>query len=230
MAGYYLRELENEGYIPDTQLRTVYVKAGMIATAEYPTTGQIQIVSSPPTTPTNRTAPATPPAGLFEIDDSGYWSTYRSDSQGRPGAELRPSPAQLPRRPRPAIMTGMTESTAIFDMREISAKFRGDEELMDGELITNWPKEMMAGQRYAIPSGIANSSNVRLDNFYWRDTLPAEVRLDTVVTGTYNFPGTYKITYRVNGGEYRTWGRQPVHQQELHPGCLGHRTGRFCQQ
>ena len=25
---YYLRELENEGYIPDTQLRTVYVKAG----------------------------------------------------------------------------------------------------------------------------------------------------------------------------------------------------------
>ena len=36
------------------------------------------------------------------------------------------------------------------------------------------------------------------------DTIPAQVRLDTVVTGTYNFPGTYKITYRVNGGEYRT--------------------------
>ena len=36
------------------------------------------------------------------------------------------------------------------------------------------------------------------------DTLPAQVRLNTVVTGTYNFPGTYKITYRVNGGEYRT--------------------------
>ena len=57
--------------------------------------------------------------------------------------------------------------------------------------------------RYTF-SGIANTSNVRLDSFYWRDTLPAEVRLDTVVTGTYNFPGTYKITYRVNGGEYRT--------------------------
>ena len=41
-------------------------------------------------------------------------------------------------------------------------------------------------------------------SFYWRDTLPAEVRLDSIVTGTYNFPGTYKITYRVNGGEYRT--------------------------
>ena len=63
----------------------------------------------------------------------------------------------------------------------------------------------MAGQpvNYVL-SGIANNSNVRLDNFYWRDTLPAQVRLNTIVTGTYNFPGVYKITYRVNGGEYRT--------------------------
>ena len=43
-----------------------------------------------------------------------------------------------------------------------------------------------------------------LTSFYWRDTLPAEVRLNTVVTGTYNYPGTYKIVYRVNGGEYLT--------------------------
>ena len=63
----------------------------------------------------------------------------------------------------------------------------------------------MAGQpvRYAF-SGIANTSNVSLSNFYWRDTLPAQVRLDTVVTGTYNRLGTYKIVYRVNGGDYRT--------------------------
>lgn len=27
---FYLRELENEGYIPDTQERTVYVKAGEV--------------------------------------------------------------------------------------------------------------------------------------------------------------------------------------------------------
>ena len=53
----------------------------------------------------------------------------------------------------------------------------------------------MAGQpvRYVV-SDIANSSNVMLQSFYWRDTLPAEVRLDSIVTGTYNFPGTYKIT------------------------------------
>ena len=44
---YYLRELENEGYIPDTQLRTVYVKAGETTLVEWentPITGQIQIL------------------------------------------------------------------------------------------------------------------------------------------------------------------------------------------
>ena len=67
------------------------------------------------------------------------------------------------------------------------------------------PKEIMANQpvRYAF-SNIANTSNVSLSNFYWRDTIPAQVRLEKVVTGTYNFPGTYKIVYRVNGGDYRT--------------------------
>lgn len=35
---YYLRELENEGYIPDTQLRTVYVKAGEVTEVEWENT------------------------------------------------------------------------------------------------------------------------------------------------------------------------------------------------
>ena len=81
-----------------------------------------------------------------------------------------------------------------------------DPSLITGVNITKTgPKEAMAGQpiRYQF-SGIGNTSNVRLDSFYWRDTLPAEARLESVVTGTYNFPGSYKITYRVNGGEPQT--------------------------
>ena len=65
---------------------------------------------------------------------------------------------------------------------------------------------MVSGQpvRYTF-SGISNTSNVRLDSFYFRDTLPAQVRLEQVVTGTWNFPGVYKIVYKVNGtGDYRT--------------------------
>ena len=68
------------------------------------------------------------------------------------------------------------------------------------------PKEATSGQpvRYVF-SKIGNGSNVMLQSFYWRDSLPAAVRLDKVVTGTYNFPGTYKIVYKVNNtGDYRT--------------------------
>ena len=46
---YYLRELENEGYIPDTQKKTVYVKSGETTEIEWkntPITGQIQIVKT----------------------------------------------------------------------------------------------------------------------------------------------------------------------------------------
>lgn len=46
---YYLRELENEGYVPDTQLKTVYVTAGTTTEIEWentPITGQIQILKT----------------------------------------------------------------------------------------------------------------------------------------------------------------------------------------
>ena len=64
----------------------------------------------------------------------------------------------------------------------------------------------MSGQpvRYVF-SHIGNTSNVTLESFYWRDTLPAAVKLDKIVTGTYNFPGNYKIVYKVNNtGDYLT--------------------------
>ena len=42
---------------------------------------------------------------------------------------------------------------------------------------------------------------------YWRDTLPTQaVRLDKIITGTYNVPGNYKVVYQTNlsGGTWRT--------------------------
>ena len=57
---YYLRELENEGYIPDTQMKTVYVTAGETTLVEWkntPITAQIQIVKkSADYNPTQRSA------------------------------------------------------------------------------------------------------------------------------------------------------------------------------
>ena len=66
----------------------------------------------------------------------------------------------------------------------------------------------MPGQniRYTF-SGIANNSTTSLTSFYWRDTLPGQaVRLDKIVTGTYNVPGNYKVVYKTNlsGGTWRT--------------------------
>ena len=86
---YYLRELENEGYIPDTQLRTVYVKAGETTLVEWentPITGQIQIVKkSADYNPTNGLPAGTLLEGaVFEIYDKAgnLVDTIRSDSRG----------------------------------------------------------------------------------------------------------------------------------------------------
>lgn len=213
---YYLRELENEGYIPDTQLRTVYVKAGETTEVTWentPITAQIQIVKkSADYNPTTGLPAGTLLEGaVFEIYDKAgnLVDTIRSDSRGLAVSKPLPLSRYTIREIKAPDHYGIneTELTAYLEHEGQIVRFEvTNKSLTTGVSITKTgPQEIMAGQpvRYAF-SNIANTSNVRLDSFYFRDTLPAEVRLDTVVTGTYNFPGTYKITYRVNGGEYRT--------------------------
>lgn len=213
---YYLRELENEGYIPDTQLRTVYVKAGETTLVEWentPITGQIQIVKkSADYNPTNGLPAGTLLEGAaFEIYDKAgnLVDTIKSDSRGLAVSKQLPLSRYSVREVKAPANYGINEEvlTAYLEYEGQILRFEvTDKSLSTGVSITKTgPKEVVSGQpvNYTF-SGIANTSNVRLDSFYWRDTLPAQVRLNTVVTGTYNFPGTYKITYRVNGGEYRT--------------------------
>ncbi len=212
----YLRELENEGYIVDEQLKTVYIKPGETTEITWENraiTGQIQIVKkSADYNPTNGLPAGTLLEGaVFEIYDKAgnLVDTIRSDSRGLAVSKPLPLSRYTIREVKAPANYGVneTELTAYLEHEGQIVKFEvTNKSLTTGVSITKTgPKEIMAGQpvRYTF-SGIANNSNIRLDNFYWRDTLPAEVRLDTVVTGTYNFPGTYKITYRVNGGEYRT--------------------------
>ena len=213
---FYLRELENEGYIPDTQLRTVYVKAGETTLVEWentPITGQIQIIKrSADYNPTNGLPAGTLLEGaVFEIYDKAgnLVDTIKSDSRGLAVSKQLPLSRYSVREVKAPANYGINEEvlTAYLEYEGQILRFEvTDKSLSTGVSITKTgPKEVVSGQpvNYTF-SGIANTSNVRLDSFYWRDTLPAQVRLNTVVTGTYNFPGTYKITYRVNGGEYRT--------------------------
>ncbi len=213
---YYLRELENKGYVPDTQMKTVYVTAGQTTLVEWeniPITGQIQIVKkSADYNSTNGLPAGTLLEGaVFEIYDKAgnLVDTIKSDKRGLAVSKPLPLSRYTIRETKAPANYGVSdqELTAYLEHEGQIVRFEvTNKSLTTGVSITKTgPKEAMAGQpvNYVL-SGIANNSNVRLDNYYWRDTLPAQVRLNTIVTGTYNFPGVYKITYRVNGGEYRT--------------------------
>lgn len=214
---YYLRELDNEGYIPDTQLKTVYVTAGKtteITWKNTPITAQIQIIKkSADYNPTNGLPAGTLLEGaVFEIYDKAgnVVDTIRSDSRGRAVSKQLPLSRYTIREVKAPENYGVSENvlTAYLEHEGQIVTFEvTDKSLITGVSIAKTgPKEVVSGQpvRYVF-SGIANRSNTRLENFYWRDTLPAAVRLEKVVTGTYNFVGSYKIVYKVNGtGDYRT--------------------------
>lgn len=213
---YYLRELENEGYVRDTQKKTVYVKSGETTEVEWentPITGQIQITKrSADYNHTNGLPAGTLLEGaVFEITDKAgnVVDTIRSNSRGLAVSKQLPLSRYFVREVKAPEHYGISEKelTVYLEYEGQIARLEvEDKSLTTGVSITKTgPKEIMANQpvRYAF-SNIANTSNVSLSNFYWRDTLPAQVRLEKVVTGTYNFPGTYKIVYRVNGGDYRT--------------------------
>ncbi len=213
---YYLRELENEGYIPDTQMKTVYVTAGETTLIEWkntPITAQIQITKkSADYNSTNGLPAGTLLEGaVFEIYDKAgnVVDTIRSDSRGVATSKPLPLGRYTIREVKAPANYGVIdqELTAYLEHEGQIVRFEvTNKSLTTGVSITKTgPNQIIAGQpvNYTF-SSIANNSNVMLTSFYWRDTLPAEVRLDTVVTGTYNFPGRYKITYRVNGGEPRT--------------------------
>ena len=213
---YYLRELENEGYVRDTQKKTVYVKSGETTEVEWentPITGQIQIAKrSADYNHTNGLPAGTLLEGaVFEITDKAgnVVDTIRSNSRGLAVSKQLPLSRYFIREVKAPKHYGISEKelTVYLEYEGQIARLEvEDKSLTTGVSITKTgPKEIMANQpvRYAF-SNIANTSNVSLSNFYWRDTLPAQVRLEKVVTGTYNFPGTYKIVYRVNGGDYRS--------------------------
>ena len=214
---YYLRELENEGYVPDTELKTVYVKSGRtteITWENIPITGQIQIIKkSADYNPTTGLPAGTLLEGaIFEIYDKAgnLVDTIRSDSRGLAVSKQLPLSRYTIREVKAPDHYGVneTELTAYLEHEGQIVRFEvTNKSLTTGVSISKTgPKEVVSGQpvRYTF-SGIANTSNIRLDSFYWRDTLPAAVTLDRVITGSYNFPGVYKVVYKVNNtGSYRT--------------------------
>ena len=216
---YTARELEcADGYILDTVPKTFYVEYGGCTTITWPNTavrGQIQIVKkSADYNSTNGLPAGTLLEGAtFEICNERTGNKVDTIVTGANGLA---SSKQLPlgrytirEIKAPANYGVSTETyTAVLEYSGQIVKLEvSNKSMSTGVSITKTgPKEAMSGQpvRYVF-SKIGNNSNVMLQSFYWRDTLPAAVRLTSVVTGTYNFPGTYKIVYKVNSsGDYRT--------------------------
>ena len=213
---FYLRELENEGYVSDTELKTVYVRSGEVTELTWentPICGQIQVIKkSANDNPINGLPAGTLLEGaVFEITDKAgnVVDTIRTNNRGLAVSKRLPLSRYFVHEVKAPEHYGISEKELTVYLEHEGQIVRIETEnksLATGISITKTgPKEIMANQpvRYAF-SNIANTSNVSLSNFYWRDTIPAQVRLEKVVTGTYNFPGTYKIVYRVNGGDYRT--------------------------
>ena len=209
---FYLRELENEGYIPNTQKKTVYVKSGETTEIEWqntPITGQIQVTKvSADYNSMNGWPAGTPiPNTVFEIYNARtnrLVDTIKTDKKGL--AVSRPLPLARYKivESKAAEFYGLDKTPIEVEIEyagqivkasmtnkslstNVSIKKTGYVEVMPGQLV-----------RYNF-TGIANNSTTALESFYWRDTLPVKaVRLQTIYTGTWNTPGNYKIVYRTN--------------------------------
>ena len=217
---FYLRELENEGYIPDTQKKTVYVKSGETTEIEWkntPITGQIQIVKTSADYNSMNGWPAgTPiPNTVFEVYNARtnrLVDTIKTDKNGLAVSKPLPLARYKIVESKAAEFYGLDKTPIEVEIEHagqivkaamtnkslytnVSIKKTGYVEVMPGQLV-----------RYNF-TGIANNSTTALESFYWRDTLPVKaVRLEKIYTGTWNTPGNYKIVYRTNlsGDTWRT--------------------------
>lgn len=238
---YYLRELENEGYIPDTQMKTVYAQSGETTLVEWentPITGQIQVTKTAADYNSMNGWPAgTPiPNTEFEIYNAktgNLVDTIRTDKNGVAASRPLPLGRYKIVESKAAGFYGL-DKTPI----EVEIEFEGQivkTAMTNKSLYTNVSiqktgyVEVMPGQsiRYDF-ANIANNSTTSLTSFFWRDTLPTQaMRLDKIVTGTYNVPGNYKIVYQTNlsNGAWRTLADNLSTQQnyvlDASPAALG---------
>ena len=215
---YYLREIKAaDGYVLDTELKTIYVRYGSTTEIEWSNTaecGQIQIIKkSADDNATNGLPAGTLLEGaVFEIYDKAgnVVDTIKSDRNGRAVSKTLPLSRYTVREIKapanysinPTMMTAYLE----FNGQIVTFEVQNTSVSTGISIKKTGPVQAVPGQpiRYVF-SDIKNSSNVALDSFYWRDQLPAQVTLSKIVTGSYNQPLSYKVVYKTNlANDYRT--------------------------
>ena len=213
---YFLREGDNEGYIPDKQEKTVYVKDGETTIIEWkntPITGQIQITkyADGVNTITGQTSGVTLKGATYEItwERSGKVVDYiTTDARGVAASKPLPLGRYLIREvSAPAYYQVSAETfdvTLEYAGQIIKLAAYNKPAELGVTLTKTGIKEVLAGSKMSYRFTIANTSNVDLQNFYFHDKIPYDVTTaSALITGTYNARLTYRILYKTNYNDYR---------------------------
>ena len=208
---YYVRELENEGYLVDDELKTVYIRDGATTEIEWentPITAQIQIwKKSADDNAINGFPAGTPLEGaVFEIYNkaNALVDTIESDSRGLAVSKPLPLSRYIVKEvSSPQYYSVSDEEVTVYLEHEgqiVQIEFLNESVYTNVSINKSGYTEVVPGQeiRYTFKD-IGNNSTVPLDSFYWRDTLPTDaVRLDKIITGTYSTRLNYKVVFQTN--------------------------------
>lgn len=205
-------------YIRDEQYKTVYVERGKCAQIEWENsavTGQIQIrkYSSEDNTVTGQLAGTPLEGAVFEITQArsgkvvGYIVT---DARGVAAS----GPLPLGRyfvtevsAPKYYQLSGeKMEAEIEYPSQIIKLSAYNKPASLGVTIKKSGNYEVQSGQSMSYDfSGIANTSNVALNHFFWHDRIPTDAtRALSISTGTYNARLYYKVTFKTNLNDYRT--------------------------
>ena len=208
---YYVRELDNEGYLVDDELKTVYIRDGATTEIEWentPITAQIQIwKKSADDNAINGFPAGTPLEGaVFEIYNkaNALVDTIESNSRGLAVSKPLPLGRYIVKEvSSPQYYSVSEEEVTVYLEHEgqiVQIEFLNESVYTNVSIGKSGYTEVVPGQeiRYTFKD-IANNSTVPLDSFYWRDTLPTDaVWLDKIITGTYSARLNYKVVFQTN--------------------------------
>lgn len=216
---YFIRELKAaSGYIRDEQYKTVYVEAGKCTQIEWENsavTGQIQVrkYATDDNSVTGQHAGTALEGAVFEISQARSGSVVGyivTDARGVAAS----GPLPLGRyyvtevsAPKYYQLSGEKMEAEIEYPNQIIKLSSYNKPAKLGVTIKKTGNyEVQPGQSMSYHfSGIANTSNVALNSFFWHDRIPTDAtRAMSISTGTYNQRLYYKVTFKTNLNDYRT--------------------------